>query len=268
MSHSMQYNYDNNFYRINPTHKTYKTVEGALRLVKEAIQEEREDELFYNFLLCVAPTEEEKNIIITIRDDERKHNKYLREIYEFYTEQCISATLNTSFTKPRSYINGIKKAKLGELGAVEKYSHIRVGIPDKYYRDMVLEILMDELKHVHKYDYILYLRLEKLKKSQGSWKPEFITDEPMKIDRTFGVDFSRETTEFTLRELAYYDGTMGKPSYVAVNGIIYDVSQSPAWSKGSHYGLTPGKDFSSLFNNWHGLTPSMLEKLPKVGILI
>lgn len=201
---------------------------------------------------------------------------------------------------------------------------------------MVLEILMDELKHVHKYDYILYLRLEKFRKQQGSWKTAFTIDEPMKIARIFGVDFRkdksdlkestmglntelkhgkryyetntvedhplirgkiclshlrefsdyytmlmkfeeeakeywyhyRETTEFTLRQLAYYDGTMGKPSYVAVNGIIYDVSYSPAWSKGSHYGLTPGKDFSSLFDNWHGLTPSMLEKLPKVGILI
>ena len=38
---------------------------------------------------------------------------------------------------------------------MEKYRIIRAGIPGKYYRDMVFEILTDELKHADKYNYIL-----------------------------------------------------------------------------------------------------------------
>jgi mannose-6-phosphate isomerase-like protein (cupin superfamily)/predicted heme/steroid binding protein len=77
---------------------------------------------------------------------------------------------------------------------------------------------------------------------------------------------SRQTKEFTLSELAQYDGTMGKPAYVAVNGIVYDVSANSKWSGAVHYGLTAGKDLSSQFENCHS-SASKLAKLPKVGVL-
>lgn len=76
----------------------------------------------------------------------------------------------------------------------------------------------------------------------------------------------RQIREFTLSELAQYDGTMGKPAYVAVNGIVYDVSNISKWSGGTHHGLTAGKDLSSQFEGCHG-DASRLAKLPKVGIL-
>ncbi len=76
----------------------------------------------------------------------------------------------------------------------------------------------------------------------------------------------RQTREFTLNELSQYDGTMGKPAYVAVNGIVYDVSGNSKWSGATHYGLTAGKDLSSHFKSCHGVA-SKLDKLPKVGIL-
>ena len=40
----------------------------------------------------------------------------------------------------------------------------------------------------------------------------------------------------TLEELTQYNGTNGKPAYVAVDGIIYDVSPIKAWKKGKHKG--------------------------------
>lgn len=76
----------------------------------------------------------------------------------------------------------------------------------------------------------------------------------------------RQTKEFTLSELAQYDGTAGKPAYVAVNGIVYDVTNNSKWSGAVHYGLTAGKDLTSQFESCHGVA-SKLAKLPKVGIL-
>ncbi len=149
-----------NYFRIHEMENSYKTIDEALALVKEAIQGEREDELFYDYLLSLTPTKEENDIITSIRDDERKHNKYFKEIYSFYTGKIAPSQSNVTFEKPQSYIEGIKKSKLGELAAVEKYRDIIAGIPDRYHRDMVFEILTDELKHSHKYDYILYLNLE------------------------------------------------------------------------------------------------------------
>lgn len=335
-----------NYFRIHEMKKSYKTLEEALALIKEAIQGEREDELFYDYLLSLAPTKEEKDIIASIRDDERKHNKYFREIYAFYTGKRVPSPSKVTFEKPQPYISGVRKAKFGELGAVERYRDIRAGIPHKYYRDMVFEILADELKHAHKYDYILYLSLQN-KLPNGnvnpgstfpSTKTSFTTAEAAQIAKELGIDFSKEkfdleqfrmglatelehgrkyyptnvtednplltgkialahlsefpdyytrlkkleeeakaywstqrsfysqTKEFTLSELAQYNGSMGKPAYVAVNGIVYDVSNEATWGGASHFGLTAGKDLSSQFQGCHG-NDSVLAKLPKVGIL-
>ena len=71
---------------------------------------------------------------------------------------------------------------------------------------------------------------------------------------------------FSLEELAAFDGSNGRPAYTAVNGIIYDVSNSPSWGGGTHFGLYAGKDVSSNFKNCHN-TNLVLSKLPKVGIL-
>jgi len=76
----------------------------------------------------------------------------------------------------------------------------------------------------------------------------------------------RQNKEFTLSELAQYDGTMGKPAYVAVNGIVYDLSAKSKWSGGTHFGLTAGKDLSPQFESCHGVS-TKLATLPKVGVL-
>jgi len=40
----------------------------------------------------------------------------------------------------------------------------------------------------------------------------------------------------TPEELKQYDGRDGRKAYVAVNGKIYDVTDSPLWSDGDHQG--------------------------------
>jgi predicted heme/steroid binding protein len=38
----------------------------------------------------------------------------------------------------------------------------------------------------------------------------------------------------TFKELAGYDGQNGRRAYIAVNGTIYDVTDSPHWTNGLH----------------------------------
>ena len=70
--------------------------------------------------------------------------------------------------------------------------------------------------------------------------------------------------EFTIVELAKYNGTSGNPAYVGVNGIVYDVSLSPPWGGGTHFGLYSGKDLTTQFKSCHNM-PELLNNLPKVG---
>ena len=72
--------------------------------------------------------------------------------------------------------------------------------------------------------------------------------------------------ELTADELAAYDGKDGKPAYVAVNGVIYDVTNVPAWTNGMHKGNTAGKDLTDVITKApHG--DSVLKNLTVVGKL-
>ena len=72
--------------------------------------------------------------------------------------------------------------------------------------------------------------------------------------------------QLTAAELAKYDGKNGNPAYIAVNGVIYDVSKVPQWKNGGHQGHTAGKDLTSeLTKSPHG--SSVLKGLPIVGKL-
>jgi predicted heme/steroid binding protein len=74
--------------------------------------------------------------------------------------------------------------------------------------------------------------------------------------------------ELTLEELADYDGTDGKPAYIAVDGIIYDVTNSGPWSKGTHNGYSAGKDLTKEIKEVSPHGVSKLGNVEAVGILV
>ena len=72
---------------------------------------------------------------------------------------------------------------------------------------------------------------------------------------------------FTLDELAQYDGKNGNDAYVAVEGIVYDVTNAAKWQNGSHYGVQAGTDCTTAISHSpHGT--SVLDGLPIVGTLV
>lgn len=78
---------------------------------------------------------------------------------------------------------------------------------------------------------------------------------------------SEEGQVFTLEELSEYDGQDGNPAYVAVDGVVYDVSDIEAWEGGEHFsGVVAGVDNTEkISESPHG--DSVLENLPIVGTL-
>ena len=69
----------------------------------------------------------------------------------------------------------------------------------------------------------------------------------------------------TLDELAAYNGTNGKPAYIAVDGIIYDVTNDPSWKSGTHKGFAAGTDLTTAIREQSKHGTSKLEGLPVVG---
>jgi len=72
---------------------------------------------------------------------------------------------------------------------------------------------------------------------------------------------------FTLEELANYDGKDGKSAYVAVEGIVYDVTNNRTWAAATHFGLVSGKNHTQEFASCHAGQQSILQTLPVVGRL-
>lgn len=71
----------------------------------------------------------------------------------------------------------------------------------------------------------------------------------------------------TLEELAKYNGKDGQPAYVAVDGVIYDVSDKPAWKDGEHNGYSAGQDLTEIIKTKSPHGVSKLSGLPVVGKL-
>ena len=128
----------------------------ALNLILQSVGSEKEDDLFYDYLLSVAP-EGQKEIIAPIRDDERKHFKMLKEIYWETTGLEIPPAAEVVFEPVKDYCDGITRAFFGELGAVERYRKVLFGFDFLPYRNMITEIYTDELKHASKWNYLFAL---------------------------------------------------------------------------------------------------------------
>jgi len=90
-------------------------------------------------------------------------------------------------------------------------------------------------------------------------------DEEFKTQKVLNI--FNETNDFTLEELSVFNGQNGNPAYVAVNGIVYDVSDSHVWPGAAHFGLNAGNDLTADFNSCHTLN-NILSKLPAVGRLV
>jgi predicted heme/steroid binding protein len=71
---------------------------------------------------------------------------------------------------------------------------------------------------------------------------------------------------YTLSELAEYNGKNGNPAYVAVNGVVYDVTDNAAWAAASHFGLNAGRELTGAHASCHA-NQDVLSKLKVVGRL-
>ncbi len=89
-------------------------------------------------------------------------------------------------------------------------------------------------------------------------------------EETFVPEVPTEETllEFTLTELLEFDGTNGKDAYIAVNGFVYDVTNSEYWRNGGHNGFQAGRDLTSAMTSQSPHGTSFLSRVPLIGIIV
>lgn len=133
------------------------TLNQAIELIKKSVENEKEDEIFYNILLQQASSLEAKEIIKSIRDDEKKHNQILRKLYYEFTGQVlpIDTFLNENINR-NSFNKNLKKAMFGELNAVKKYRKILGTMPSGNSYTLLMAIILDELRHANLYNFLIH----------------------------------------------------------------------------------------------------------------
>lgn len=71
----------------------------------------------------------------------------------------------------------------------------------------------------------------------------------------------------TKEELAKFDGCDSRAAYVAVSGVIYDVSSSPLWNNGQHEGVhQAGQDLTAELKQAPHVR-TLIERFPVMGQL-
>ncbi len=127
---------------------------GALELLEQAMSGEREDRMFYSWLLEQAPSAEARQIITGIRDDEIGHFALFRQIYTELTGRTPPQVPEEAFRPPKSFCQGLSRALLGEQNAVRKYRKILYALQSRVHINMLTEIITDELRHGILYNYL------------------------------------------------------------------------------------------------------------------
>jgi rubrerythrin len=137
-------------------HQDSSQLSEALELVKQAVEGETEDKLFYDYLIKNASSKSDVEIISGIRDNEINHAKMFRQLYYEHTGKIIPPNINVSFEPPKTYCEGLKKALIGETNAVKKYRKILFAMKDRRHINMLTEIITDELRHGILYSFIIH----------------------------------------------------------------------------------------------------------------
>lgn len=131
-----------------------QNLHNALTLILQALSGETEDRMAYSWLIDNAPTDEDRQIIAGIRDNEIHHFSMFRQLYYEITGQMAPAAQEEQFIPPASYCEGLSKALLGEQGAVQKYRQILYAMQTRVHINMLTEIITDEIRHGILYNYL------------------------------------------------------------------------------------------------------------------
>ncbi len=115
-------------------------------MLREAMKDELRAARRYRYLAELAQCESDKEMLIGIRLDEKRHFRLLQEIYRDLTCECFPAP-RVCVKRPKNICKGLKKAICAEMDDVAFYEQLAQCLTDMQHKEIVLCILNDEREH-------------------------------------------------------------------------------------------------------------------------
>jgi len=126
---------------------------SVLDLIIEAMKAERHDTVKYKKMMEMTNDPAVIKQIKFAYDDEIKHYQMFRQIYYQLTGRAINIPLPAEVEKYDNIMDAVKSSIEGEHEAVDLYRDIHAMLPNQRLRDMVFEIITDEIEHANRFVY-------------------------------------------------------------------------------------------------------------------
>ncbi|MGH4051115.1 MAG: ferritin family protein [Clostridium sp.] len=209
----------------------------------------------------------ERNLLRTFAGESRARNKYTfyaekseKEGYE-YVASIFQATANNEKAHARVVFDKFLKMNKSTADNLMDSAKVEAFESTKLYKQFENEARVEGFMEIADF----YKELREVEASQDYNNEENIMYNRYRNMNTDNFeDIGERQQTFTLEELSKYNGKGGNAAYVAVNGIVYDVSS--VWAGGIHNGVAAGTEATESFNTCHGAS-NILNKLPKVGVV-
>ncbi|WP_308639915.1 ferritin-like domain-containing protein [Paenibacillus silvisoli] len=134
----------------------YTALQESIQIMHDAVAGESNMEAYYRNLIELAPSDTERTIIASIRDDERKHLQIYREIYKAFTGNEVQVTVPlTPLNEATSYEDALKKVLFHKWNMLQKAGSILAAMPTGYYQNLLAKIAVDNVAIVSKWSFLL-----------------------------------------------------------------------------------------------------------------
>lgn len=150
----------------NNTYNNYRSTSRAipatkvptdiLEIIKDSANNEGNNTAFYNFLIANAPTVEDREIIEGIRKDNTRHSDIFRRLYLELNGLSLPKPQNPNEPELNlTYIQGLEVGLKESIESASKYRRILSILEDRQRYNMVMEALVDVLRHASLYNYLI-----------------------------------------------------------------------------------------------------------------
>ena len=121
----------------------------VLQMIKTAMRNEKKAVKFYCYMMEKSECEADREMFKEIRNDEKKHYRWLQEIYRELTCECYCVN-NVEVKRPKGFCRAMKAAICNEMQAISDYEVLASYLCEMRHKEVICAIIAEERCHAQR----------------------------------------------------------------------------------------------------------------------